>query len=50
MKNIFKSSLSAEELLFQIEKLLMKSIRFQYPEELAFKNRLSDFYSEIAKF
>lgn len=34
MRNIFQSSLSAEELLLEIEKLLMKSIRFQYPEEL----------------
>lgn len=35
MRNIFQSSLSANELLLEIEKILVFNIRFQYPEELA---------------
>lgn len=33
MKNIFRTSLSVDELLYEIEKNLIQSIQFQYPEE-----------------
>lgn len=40
LSNIFKTSLSIEELLFEFEKILLLNIQFQYPKELllAIKN------------
>ncbi len=35
MEEIFKTSLSVDELLFQFEEVILQSILFQYPKELA---------------
>lgn len=35
MEEIFKTSLSVDELLFQFEEIILQSILFQYPKELA---------------